>query len=174
MAENYLQHAEHYNRIIAAAQAQLALNQPQQFSRDDLDDDMDDEGDDMGGPIEVQAPTPIQVNGSGPQPVIDGTPAEVALAQGQATEQNGRRNGGQNGNGNNVAEGAEGGEFRRGRRQRRGRGRGEGADGVNGEGEAHANGGDAGPQEAVVESTAPAQVAEAPAPASDEPAIAQN
>ena len=31
MAENYLQHAEHYNRIIAAAQAQMQ----DRFSRDD-------------------------------------------------------------------------------------------------------------------------------------------
>ena len=30
-AENYLQHAEHYNRIVAAAQAQLRIDQPQQF-----------------------------------------------------------------------------------------------------------------------------------------------
>jgi hypothetical protein len=31
MAENYLQHAEHYNRIIAAAQAQMQ----ERFQRDD-------------------------------------------------------------------------------------------------------------------------------------------
>ena len=42
MAENYLQHAEHYNRIIAAAQAQLGLQQQQQRdNRDDNDDDDD-------------------------------------------------------------------------------------------------------------------------------------
>src|SRR6188472_4614862 len=40
MAENYLQHAEHYNRIIAAAQAQLPI-QNQQQNRDDFDDDED-------------------------------------------------------------------------------------------------------------------------------------
>ena len=34
MAENYLQHAEHYNRIIAAAQAQMQ----ERFQRDDRDD----------------------------------------------------------------------------------------------------------------------------------------
>ncbi len=39
--ENYLQHAEHYYRIVAAAQAQMP--QPQQFYRND---DGDDEGDD--------------------------------------------------------------------------------------------------------------------------------
>ena len=39
MAENYLQHAEHYNRIILAAQAQA----PVQYQRDDQDQDQDDE-----------------------------------------------------------------------------------------------------------------------------------
>lgn len=177
MAENYLQHAEHYNRIIAAAQAQLALNQPQQFSRDD-DDDMDDEGDEVGAPIEVQTPAPIQTHGSGPQPVIEGMPAEVALAQGQAAEQNGRRNGVQNGNGGNLPEGGESGEFRRGRRPRRGRGRGEfgaNGEGANGEGEAHANGDDAGAPEAVVEAVAAQPAPEAPASAAnDDPVAAQN
>ena len=50
MAENYLQHAEHYYRIIAAAQAQM----PQAMSivRSDLQaDDEDDEG---GEPSEVK------------------------------------------------------------------------------------------------------------------------
>jgi Domain of unknown function (DUF4167) len=44
MAENYLQHAEHYNRIIAAAMVQQAQQSEQQ--RRDWDDDGDDEGDD--------------------------------------------------------------------------------------------------------------------------------
>jgi hypothetical protein len=99
MAENYLQHAEHYNRIIAAAQAQFASQQPQS-SRDDMDDDMDDgsygyEGGMNGGESyaqpAAQAPgqqpqhqpqhqhQPQPDSGSGPQPVIDGVPAEVAL-----------------------------------------------------------------------------------------------
>jgi hypothetical protein len=104
MAENYLQHAEHYNRIIAAAQAQFASQQPQ-ASRDDIDDDMDDgpfefDGGTNGGGGDsytqpaIQAPPqhqpqaaqhqphqpqPQPVNGSGPQPVIEGVPAEVAL-----------------------------------------------------------------------------------------------
>src|SRR5690606_40968353 len=38
MAENYLQHAEHYNRIIAAAQAQVAI-QHAHANRDDFDDE---------------------------------------------------------------------------------------------------------------------------------------
>jgi len=43
MAENYLQHAEHYNRIIMAAQAQM---QAQRDERQQSDDDNDDDGDD--------------------------------------------------------------------------------------------------------------------------------
>lgn len=45
MAENYLQHAEHYFRIISAAQAQMAQrsDQPQNASEDD--DDVDTDGD---------------------------------------------------------------------------------------------------------------------------------
>jgi len=78
MAENYLQHAEHYNRIIAAAQASMPIQNFQQ-NRDDFDDEDGEDRDDMdfqgnGG----EQPQPGS-NGSGPQPVIDGMPAEVAL-----------------------------------------------------------------------------------------------
>jgi hypothetical protein len=41
-AENYLQHAEHYNRIVMAAQAQYQQNQPQQY-REGPDEGYDDE-----------------------------------------------------------------------------------------------------------------------------------
>src|SRR6201987_5031637 len=44
-AENYYQHAEHYFRLIAAAQEQFRQNQPQQQPRqDDLISEDDDEG----------------------------------------------------------------------------------------------------------------------------------
>ncbi|WP_183432025.1 DUF4167 domain-containing protein [Mesorhizobium sp. RMAD-H1] len=82
MAENYLQHAEHYNRIIMAAQAQA----PVQFQRDDVFDD--DEGDDENGydqPVAAAAQKPV--NGSGPQPVIEGTPAEVIFGEDGAETQ---------------------------------------------------------------------------------------
>ena len=46
MAENYLQHAEHYNRIIAAAQAQMPI-QNMQNQRDGSDDDLDEERDEF-------------------------------------------------------------------------------------------------------------------------------
>ncbi|RLP26638.1 DUF4167 domain-containing protein [Mesorhizobium sp. YM1C-6-2] len=114
MAENYLQHAEHYNRIIAAAQAQMPI-QNMQNQRDASDDDLDDERDEFEGvgnvpqqgsasqgnvdqpnpgqggqgnpgqsngngdysrPQQAEAPAEL---GSGPQPEIEGMPAEVAL-----------------------------------------------------------------------------------------------
>lgn len=93
MAENYLQHAEHYNRIIMAAQAQM----PQQQQRDVRDDDDSDEDGEEGNTQAVsnerherndrqdrneRSHQPQQqANGSGPQPVIEGVPAEVALNQ---------------------------------------------------------------------------------------------
>lgn len=91
MAENYLQHAEHYNRIIAAAQAQLQAQQPVREMRDDEDDtDLNEEH----GFAPHQAPQQQQAqpqhnsadDGSGPQPVIEGVPAEVALNERQRTE----------------------------------------------------------------------------------------
>ncbi|WP_245455066.1 DUF4167 domain-containing protein [Mesorhizobium sp. M9A.F.Ca.ET.002.03.1.2] len=96
MAENYLQHAEHYNRIIAAAQAQIPIQNAQQ-NRDDFDDDGDDDRDqfDNTGNSNVgEAATPVVNHGAGPQPVIDGTPAELAFNQ-----ENGRDNGGRDSNG---------------------------------------------------------------------------
>ncbi|MBX9710931.1 MAG: DUF4167 domain-containing protein [Xanthobacteraceae bacterium] len=46
-AENYYQHAEHYFRLIAAAQEQLRQSQPQQLPRPDneVSDDMGDDAD---------------------------------------------------------------------------------------------------------------------------------
>jgi hypothetical protein len=107
MAENYLQHAEHYNRIIAAAQAQFAAQNPH-LVREEADDEEEerDDLDAMGGvagphqqhqqrehqPREHrwreqrdqqehgQQPQQ-QINGTGPQPVIEGTPAEIALGE---------------------------------------------------------------------------------------------
>lgn len=74
MAENYLQHAEHYNRIIMAAMAQ----NPVPFQREEtLDDDGADDEEAGFTPAAVQQP----VNGSGPQPVIEGTPAEVVYGE---------------------------------------------------------------------------------------------
>lgn len=62
MAENYLQHAEHYNRIIAAAQAQMPI-QHNQGPRDDADEELDEDRDefDIGLPAPYQ-PQPQQHN----------------------------------------------------------------------------------------------------------------
>jgi hypothetical protein len=129
MAENYLQHAEHYNRIIAAAQAQMPI-QNIRDPRDDLDEDGEDDLDGIGGlPSQPTAePMPIN-NGSGPQPVIEGTPAEVALNQeGLAPAGNERRE--HNGTNGYVGNGEAGDDpQRRSRRPRRGRGRPEQGEG---------------------------------------------
>ena len=91
MAENYLQHAEHYNRIIAAAQAQMPIQNTQQ-NRDDFDDDGDEDRDDFDNSgnnsnTVSDAQIPVASHGAGPQPVIEGMPAEVAL-----NRENGRDN----------------------------------------------------------------------------------
>ncbi|MCO6188213.1 DUF4167 domain-containing protein [Rhizobium sp. L1K21] len=82
MAENYLQHAEHYNRIIAAAQAQMQ----ERYQRDDRSDNSDhsdnegsDGSDDANQTTGKDTSADNASDGSGPQPVIDGVPAEVAL-----------------------------------------------------------------------------------------------
>lgn len=116
IAENYLQHAEHYNRIIAAAQAQMQ----ERFQRDDRQDYNDRDGADRDGDdmdagdnddvVIVQPPhqqqreqqqaapvaAPVQqaeaIDGSGPQPEIDGIPAEVAMEdEGSAAPQRERQ-----------------------------------------------------------------------------------
>jgi hypothetical protein len=81
MAENYLQHAEHYNRIIAAAQAQMQ----DRFQRDDRVDLQDRDGnvldqddlDTMDG----------EDLGMAPQPVVDEQPRRDQNAQGQSGQQ---------------------------------------------------------------------------------------
>src|SRR5690606_19998171 len=80
MAENYLQHAEHYNRIIAAAQAQMPIQHVQPV-RDDFDDEDDRDDAEVAASTgnEAHQNQPQAGNGSGPQPVIEGVPAEVAL-----------------------------------------------------------------------------------------------
>src|SRR5580704_7963474 len=48
-AENYYQHAEHYFRLIAAAQEQFRQNQPQQQPRPDADVSSSEEGEEEDG-----------------------------------------------------------------------------------------------------------------------------
>ena len=144
IAENYLQHAEHYNRIIAAAQAQAPIQQFQN-NRDDFDDDLDEERDEQQQPPQQQTGVgqPVDGNGEGqpaiangetPQPVIEGTPAEVALNPEAVGNGNGaqprERQNGHYGNGFN---GEDNGAPRRNRRPRRARGRSDGEQGGEGE-----------------------------------------
>lgn len=101
MAENYLQHAEHYNRIIAAAQAQMPIQNVQQ-NRDDFDDDGDEDRDEFenagnAGSNISDVPVPVINHGAGPQPVVEGMPAEVALNR--ETGRDNRDNGGRNNGG---------------------------------------------------------------------------
>lgn len=75
MAENYFQHAEHYNRIIAAAQAQMQ----ERYQREERDREQPAaEQNDAAAQAEKERTT-VVVDGSGPQPVISGTPAELAI-----------------------------------------------------------------------------------------------
>ncbi len=88
MAENYLQHAEHYNRIIAAALAQMPA--PRDMRNDD---DMGDEGDEDNGSNGNQQDNRSRHNdqsgdnGTGPQPVFDDVPAEVSMESEQPSGQ---------------------------------------------------------------------------------------
>jgi hypothetical protein len=65
-AENYYQHAEHYFRIIAAAQEQFRQNQPQQFQQQPRPDGemRDDSGDENDGEFSAFGAEP----GFAPQP----------------------------------------------------------------------------------------------------------
>jgi hypothetical protein len=116
IAENYLQHAEHYNRIILSAQQQMQ-ERHQQHDRGDFNDrgefndrdgferdqdDMDFNAEDSSAPAaSAAAPAPVQtrkqepapavIDGTGPQPVIEGTPAEVSLEEEEAANASGRQ-----------------------------------------------------------------------------------
>ena len=85
-AENYLQHAEHYYRILAAAQAQMPQPQPVMRNDDDNGDDDDDEGDiadvtangsgqpqsePQQGPVQYGGEQPVY-NPGDPQPYVNG------------------------------------------------------------------------------------------------------
>lgn len=87
IAENYLQHAEHYNRIIAAAQAQLQAQQSaaREF-REDEDEIEANDGQAFSPQSAAQQNQRNSDDGSGPQPVIEGVPAEVALNERQRAE----------------------------------------------------------------------------------------
>ncbi len=105
MAENYYQHAEHYYRIIATAQAQIQERQ-QRDERDNAEREQNaaereqqspershrsrDSEQSNSEPHAGSSPvveTIVAVNdGTGPQPVIEGTPAEVAIGEDAAPQ----------------------------------------------------------------------------------------
>jgi hypothetical protein len=84
MAENYLQHAEHYNRIIMAAQAQAQAQREERTQAEEQDS-----GDGSDGDAREKQSRKVngeaQLNGhdasEAPQPVIGETPVEVALEE---------------------------------------------------------------------------------------------
>ncbi|MBL0374731.1 DUF4167 domain-containing protein [Rhizobium sp. KVB221] len=106
MAENYLQHAEHYNRIIAAAQAMYQerfqrderseFNERQDYNERD-DDDSEVSGNSNGEIADVEAPAPkpvaqpVVIDESTPQPVFEGTPAEVQVEEETSAQENAER-----------------------------------------------------------------------------------
>lgn len=130
IAENYLQHAEHYNRIIAAAQAQMPQqqNRDQRDFGDDADDDRDvrDDRDENGMPSSSDNQHSDNQgtsadDGSGPQPVIEGVPVEVQQEV-MSREDSQQR---QVSNGHGAQAEADGDAPRRPRRPRRSRSRNE-------------------------------------------------
>ena len=119
-AENYMQHAEHYYRILAAAQAQMPQPQPVMRSDDDGDDG-DDDGDgfetgnigfgqpqpQQAGPVQYGSDQP-GFDAGDPQPFVNGNGSRNAQEQpyeGQPMENRGGEN-------------RERGGFRGGRRRR--------------------------------------------------------
>jgi hypothetical protein len=85
--ENYLQHAEHYYRIVAAAQAQMP--QPQPVYRSDDDGDDDDGQDRQDGRNQYGQRPPVQAaQNPGGQPMYEPQP------QPQQPQMNGAGNGG--------------------------------------------------------------------------------
>jgi hypothetical protein len=73
-AENYYQHAEHYFRLIAAAQEQFRQSNPQFYRAEnetrDMRDDGYDDGDDMSGPQGMPGPGEVPFGPGEPQPYL--------------------------------------------------------------------------------------------------------
>lgn len=84
MAENYFQHAEHYFRILSAAQAQNPQRNDQPAFDDSMDDDEANEDAADGQPQRIEAAVPAAANG-----------VPVAEANGAPAAQGGEGEGGQ-------------------------------------------------------------------------------
>lgn len=103
MAENYLQHAEHYNRIIAAATAQAQAQRESREEREDRDDSSEE--DTSARRTSARESSSVREPGSdgtGPQPVIEGTPAEVAFGDKQSQPETRRGRGRKGGDGSEA------------------------------------------------------------------------
>jgi hypothetical protein len=88
-AENYYQHAEHYFRLIAAAQEQFRQNNPQFYraeneQRDMRDDGYDDGGDEMPPAQGMPGPGEVPFGPGEPQPYL---PREAQPYQGRDQQQ---------------------------------------------------------------------------------------
>jgi hypothetical protein len=121
--ENYLQHAEHYYRIVAAAQAQMP-QPPQNFRSDDEDGD---EEDDRANGYGERMPQPQQGSGqpayglADPQPYLNGgngqAPQGQPMGDGDGQGDEPRYEGGQGGQQRDHRDNRDHGGFR-GRRRR--------------------------------------------------------
>lgn len=134
LAENYLQHAEHYFRIVAAAQPQNQFrpDQPGQVQDMDDDDDFPPINDRFASPEPMRFQQP-QPQGGEPQPGFggegdeqggEGQQAALPQQQSEPAMADGGDGNGQQGDGN-----GEGRRHRDRNRRRRGRGNGEGGPG---------------------------------------------
>ncbi len=99
-AENYFQHAEHYYRIVAAAQAQMPQPQPVVRSDDDGDDEDNREGRGNGSGGERQQGGQPAFGLSEPQPYVNGAELPSQRGDGGAAAEpgGGRERGGHGGN----------------------------------------------------------------------------
>jgi hypothetical protein len=84
-AENYYQHAEHYFRIIAAAQEQFRQNQPS-FNRSEGGEARDEGGDDEGDDFQPYGNEPFS-----PQPVYQQQPQPYQRNEGGYQQSNHRQ-----------------------------------------------------------------------------------
>lgn len=92
MAENYLQHAEHYFRIVSSAQQAMSGQRPDGQDDGDFDDDMPDMNSRFASPQPVVQPSfaPAEAEAAGEG---DARPAQPeARAEGERPARNERRN----------------------------------------------------------------------------------